>query len=80
MIVTGRDTWFKSGYVAEKTGGFENPVDFSFKTFSNTLCEISGCQNVTAIIVDVHGAKNLCVLNISSQSITTVPRTMNKQF
>ena len=31
-------SWFKSGYVAEKPGEFENPVDFSFKTFSNTLC------------------------------------------
>ena len=41
--------WFKSGYVAEKPGEFENPVDFSFETFSNTLCEISGCQNVAAI-------------------------------
>ena len=42
-------SWFKSGYVAEKPGEFENPVDFSFKTFSNTLNEISGCQNVAAI-------------------------------
>ena len=72
-------SWFKSGYNAEKQGEFENPVDFSFKTFSNTLCEISGCQTVAAIMVDVRGAKNLCVLNISSKSITTVPRTMNKQ-
>ena len=42
-------SWFKSGYVAEKPGEFANPVDFSFKTFSNTLREISGCQNVAAI-------------------------------
>ena len=42
-------SWFKSAYVAEKPGEFEIPVDFSFKTFSNTLCEISGCQNVAAI-------------------------------
>ena len=41
--------WFKSGYVAEKPGEFENPVEFSFKPFSNTLCKISGCQNVAEI-------------------------------
>ena len=44
-----RYSWFKGGYVAEKLGEFENPVDFSLKTFSNTLWEISGCQNVSAI-------------------------------
>ena len=44
-------SWFESGYDAEKLGEFENPVDLSFKTFSNTLCEISGCQNVVAISV-----------------------------
>ena len=42
-------SWFKSGYDAEKPGEFENPVDFSFKTFSNTLCKISEGQNVAAI-------------------------------
>ena len=42
-------SWFKSGYIAEKPGEFENPVDFSLKTFSNTLCEIPGCQNVAVI-------------------------------
>ena len=33
-------SWFKSGYVVEKPEKFENPVDFSFKTYSNALCEI----------------------------------------
>ena len=30
-------------------------------------------------LLDVRGAKNRRVLNISLKSITTVPRTMNKQ-
>ena len=41
--------WFKSGYVVEKLEEFWNPVDFFFKAFSKTLCEISGCQNVAVI-------------------------------
>ena len=44
-----KDSWFKSGNSAEKPREFENPVDFSFKTFSNTLCEIPGCKNVAVI-------------------------------
>lgn len=42
-------SWFKSGYIAEKPGEFENPVDFSFGKLSNTLCEIEGCQNIAVI-------------------------------
>ena len=42
-------SWFKSCCVAEKPGEFENPVDYSFKTFSNTLWEISGLQKIAAI-------------------------------
>ena len=42
-------SWFKSGYVTEKPGEFENPADFSLKTFSSTLCKISGCQNAAGI-------------------------------
>ena len=47
--ILSKYSWIKGGYVAEKPGEFDKPVDFSFKTFSNTLREISGCQNVTAI-------------------------------
>ena len=36
-------SWFKSGYVAEKPGEFENPVDFSFKTFKHFFEEHHYC-------------------------------------
>ena len=42
-------SWYKSGYIAEKPGKFENPVDFSFGDSCKTHCDILGCTNIAVI-------------------------------
>ena len=68
-------SWFKSGYVAEKPGELENPVDKTLKHFPTHYVKFQDVKMYS--LLDVRGAKNLYVLNISSKKITTVPRTMN---
>lgn len=41
--------WYKSGYIDEKPGEFENPVEFSFGDSCKTHCEVEGCMNVAVI-------------------------------
>ena len=70
-------SWFKSGYVAENQENLRIQWTFPSKHFPTRYVKLQDVKMSPQL--EVHGAKNLCVLNISSKSITTVPRTMNKQ-
>ena len=42
-------SWYKSGYIAEKPGKLENPVNFSFGDSCKAHCDILGCTNIAVI-------------------------------